>query len=386
MQHPGHEPASARHVPALDGVRGLAILVVLVDNSSFAQQAGNDLLLKVVHALAPTGWIGVQVFFVLSGFLITGILADSLGEPRFFRNFYIRRTLRIFPLYYAVLIVTFFVVPLVVHLPEWAAVAHRNQWWYWLYAANWGQPFGNEIPGLPHFWSLAVEEQFYLAWPLLVFLLARRRVVGLCVLIIAVTPLIRLALNLLGLPPQTAYQFTIARWDALATGALLALLIRDVPGRTWLTHRARTVAVWCAAGLGALVLYEHGFHEDDLMVQVVGQTLIALLSAWLIYASVAPTTGVEHHVRKVMALPWLRFFGKYSYAIYVFHFPIQKVLSVYATNGLNTGSGGEKLLKLGAYLALVLTLSTAAALVSWRVLEKPCLDLKNRLAPRQQVA
>jgi peptidoglycan/LPS O-acetylase OafA/YrhL len=379
------EPLSGRHFLAADGVRGLAILVVLVHNSAYIERSSTSFLLKLTGALTATGWVGVELFFVLSGFLITGILVDALGSPRYFRNFYIRRTLRIFPLYYAVLILAFFVVPRLANVPAWTAVARANQWWYWSYLANWGDVLGHGIVELAHFWSLAVEEQFYLVWPLLVFALSRRGMVGLCVTMLATTPLIRLLLHLLGFPALAGYEFTIARWDALAAGALLALLMRDESGMLWLAHRMGQVTALAAGSLGLLTLYEHGFHADDLAVQVGGQTLIALLSASLVYYCVAPPGGAARRVQQVMSARWLRYFGKYSYAIYVFHFPIHRILSYYAADELNTGDAIARFLKLVIYLAFVLGLSTLAALVSWRVIEKPCLDLKNRLAPRREL-
>jgi peptidoglycan/LPS O-acetylase OafA/YrhL len=138
-----------------------------------------------------------------------------------------------------------------------------------------------------------------------------------------------------------------------------------------------------AGALCVLTLYEHGFHADDLSVQIGGQTLIALLSASLVYYCVAPPTGAAMSVQRVMSAAWLRFFGKYSYAIYIFHFPIQKILSFYLADELNAGGATIRFLKLAVYLGCVLGLSTLAAMVSWRVLEKPCLDLKDRLAPRR---
>jgi peptidoglycan/LPS O-acetylase OafA/YrhL len=379
------EPISARHFPAADGVRGLAILAVLFHHSAWIEQPGTSLVLKLTRATAATGWIGVELFFVLSGFLITGILVDALGSPRYFRNFYIRRTLRIFPLYYAVLILGLFVVPYLANVPEWTALARKNQWWYWTYTSNWGDTLGHTITGFLHFWSLAVEEQFYLCWPLLVFVLPRRQMIGLCAILLLTTPLIRLLLELPWFPAEAGYSWTIARWDALAGGALLALLLREEAGRSWLGRKIRPATAAFAVALGLLALYEHGFHEGSLPVRIVGQSLIALLSASLIYYCVAPAGPRASAVQKVMSAGWLRFFGKYSYAIYVFHWPIQFILTPYAADALNTGDTATRFLKLVTYLACVLGLSTLAALVSWRVLEKPCLELKDRLAPRREI-
>jgi peptidoglycan/LPS O-acetylase OafA/YrhL len=378
-------PLSARRFPAADGVRGLAILVVLVHNSAFVERSSTALLLKLTTAITATGWTGVELFFVLSGFLISGILVDSVGAPRYFRNFYIRRVLRIFPLYYSVLFVALFVVPHIASVPAWTAVARKNQWWYWGYLSNWGDAFGHGLPGFPHFWSLAVEEQFYLVWPLLVFVLSRRRMIGLCALIMVAAPLVRLWLHFAGFPAQAIYEFTIARCDGLAAGALLALLLRDDFSRPRLARWMRWLTPACAAALVVLTLYEHGFHADDLAVQVGGQSLVALLSTALVYYCVSVPTGAATRVQKIMSAGWLRFFGKYSYAIYVFHVPIHRLLSFYVADALNTGDGVTRFIKLMGYLGCVLLASTLAAIVSWRVLEKPCLDLKDRFAPRGEL-
>ncbi len=375
-------PLSARRFPAADGIRGLAILAVVLHNSEFVERSSTAFLLKLTGAITATGWIGVQLFFVLSGFLITGILVDAVGTPGFFRNFYIRRTLRIFPLYYAVLIFALLVLPHIANVPDWTMVARKNQWWYWSYLSNWGGVFRHSIPGFTHFWSLAVEEQFYVAWPVLVFVQSRRRLVALCAVLIATAPLIRIGLHLAGLPTQAGYELTVARWDGLAAGALLALLLRDASLQESLARWIRQMTLASLCALAPLVLYERGSNADDLLVQLAGQSLIALLSASLVYYCVATPAGDAPGVQRLMSAAWLRFFGKYSYAMYVFHFPIQHVLALYLADTLNAGGPTARFLKLMAYLACVVVLSTVAAMISWRVLEKPFLDLKDRIAPR----
>ena len=379
---PDRPPLSARRFPAADGIRGVAILMVVLHNAEFVERSSPGFLLKLTGAITATGWVGVQLFFVLSGYLITGILVDALGSAEYFRRFYIRRFLRIFPLYYTVLFLAIIVFPHFANVPEWTAVARRNQWWYWGYLSNWGDIVGHSVPAFTHFWSLAVEEQFYLAWPLLMFVLSRRGATALCVIMLMVTPLIRLSLHLLGLPQQAAYEFTVARWDALAAGALVALLMRDAPLQHTLARWIGRITGASLGALAAIVAYERGFHANDLIVQVAGQSLIALLSASLVYYCVADTTGTAVRVQRVMSVEWLRFFGKYSYAIYVFHFPIQHVLGSHLGDKLNAGDQSTRFIVLVMYLACIVGMSTVTAIVSWNLLEKPFLDLKDRLAPR----
>ena len=149
-------------LPELDGIRGLAILVVLLHNVGYFDEPADSLALKLLRVAFGAGWTGVQLFFVLSGFLITGILLDTKRDAHYFRSFYLRRILRIFTLYYLTLAVAFVLLPHLVDLDEWPARARHSQSWYWTYLINWTGPFLGAVPGFPHFRSLAIDEQFYL--------------------------------------------------------------------------------------------------------------------------------------------------------------------------------------------------------------------------------
>src|SRR5262245_13745 len=172
-------------VPALDGLRGLAILPVMlthfVSDGDLSPVSKVD---EIVSATLTLGWVGVELFFVLSGFLITGILLDSRGAPHYFRNFYIRRTLRIFPLYYGFLALWLGVLPLFYKWPNDVLKVVSipvSPVWSWAYLTNIVQALHDDWragpPYTTHFWSLAIEEQFYLVWPTVVFLFSRRRLV-----------------------------------------------------------------------------------------------------------------------------------------------------------------------------------------------------------------
>ena len=168
VESPQNPSAPLAHIPALDGLRAFAILLVIVRHASLEQGAASR---GFLGALGNAGWMGVDLFFVLSGFLITRILIQSKGSTYYFRNFYLRRSFRIFPLYYAVLVGLFVVAPIASHSPAVQELA-RHQIWYWTYTVNFLAANTNgEACGLHtvHFWSLSVEEQFYLIWPAVVF-------------------------------------------------------------------------------------------------------------------------------------------------------------------------------------------------------------------------
>ena len=202
-----------KHILALDGLRGMAILGVILFHAA-VEYAPSTLSGKALGAVFNVGWGGVDLFFVLSGFLITGILLETRGTAGFFRNFYARRTLRIFPLYYGVLFVIFVVLP---HYrpfdtPGLQTIA-RNQGWFWTYLTNFGfivhgSVFGNsDWLLLNHFWSLAVEEQFYLVWPLLVYLLSGRSLRVICVFLFVEALFLRSGLAVMHQRPGIYFEY-----------------------------------------------------------------------------------------------------------------------------------------------------------------------------------
>ena len=225
-------PGRVRY-PALDGLRGAAILMVMACHYAM-QVPGKGVFARGAQAVALKGWAGVDLFFVLSGFLITGILYDAKGQSHYFRNFYARRTLRIFPLYYGILVVELLILLVIkfgfphawlhLHNPQklWAAMP-----WLWTYTTNIGQSFFHLHTVLEgHFWSLAVEEQFYLVWPLLVFLLPWHGLIKACAALVVTAFLVRAALAA-NASSFAAYSLTPCQFDALGLGALAALLVRD---------------------------------------------------------------------------------------------------------------------------------------------------------------
>jgi peptidoglycan/LPS O-acetylase OafA/YrhL len=288
------------HIPVLDGLRGVAIALVLVYH--FSQAAGVPKESKGWFAhIAGVGWSGVDLFFVLSGFLITGILYDIKESPTYFRSFFARRILRIFPLYYGLLIVVFGIIPLVA--PSLAAEAQPvadRQGWLWAYGANFC--LAREGPGsltagwcrLSHFWSLAVEEHFYLVWPLVVYLLGRRSLLYFCGAVMVVALTLRVALVWAGRSPMAIVVLTPCHMDTLALGAFVALAARGPGGLGPFRRAAPLVALTSAALLTALFIRNRGLEPmQDPLTQTAGYSLVALFCAALLVLTVTAPPGAS---------------------------------------------------------------------------------------------
>ncbi len=301
-------------MPALDGFRGWAVLAVMLYHFAMplVGQQHSRAWWAALH-LMLTGAYGVDMFFILSGFLITGILLDAKSGPHYFRNFYMRRVLRIFPLYYGVLAVCFgllwWTAPIKPFVP--------HQAWLWLYATNFsGLKDVSFQPIFDHFWSLAVEEQFYLVWPLVVLLLSRRSLVAVTAMMALFSVVLRCGLiksNLMS--DELAASLTPCRLDGLAMGSLLAALSR---GPLRLSGIARPAGWLAAAGAGVFVACKILVHSSGGMWGMLGVGLFAVVLA--LTGALALAAGGAGFCAKLFSVAPLRFFGKYSYGLYVFHF------------------------------------------------------------------
>ena len=279
--------------------------------------------LSIFHVL-QFGWTGVDLFFVLSGFLITGILLDTRASGNYFRSFYSRRSLRIFPLYYLVVGVYLLSLPLQAKIPVLAANLPdpRVGLSYLVYLNNWFVPILHRSGGtIGYLWSLAVEEQFYLLWPLLVFKLPRQAFLRVCVSICVLLPLLRLLIDPHPSLPASDFVFmnTTTRMDSLVWGALAALLVRSP------VHfvRLRPMLPWIASASAAILLVIafplHELYTRKFYTQSIGYTVLAIGFAALLLL-VYHSDSVDGTFAKLLRWPLLTQFGRYSYAIYVFHY------------------------------------------------------------------
>jgi peptidoglycan/LPS O-acetylase OafA/YrhL len=376
---PASLPGLKVHVPELDGVRGMAVLLVVLYHLQLFARVGDQGTLY--GWVASIGWSGVDLFFVLSGFLITGILLDSRYKEKYFQNFYARRVLRIFPLYYVVVGAVFVGGPaLLWHFSHDNALIARSvkpgsQVFAWTYTFN--LPFAfdpNRVSKLiAPLWSLSVEEQFYLVWPLAVYLLRPQALRSVCLALIGGALMVRVAFAVAG-NTNAAYALTPCRSDALALGALLALTVRAPGGIEKIRRWGWKICLVALVGVTAATLIRGTDFKDSIIVTA-GISLVGLLYAAALGTVVSAPEGSR--VRSGLRLCPLRFLGKYSYAIYMFHQAIITVL-LKRTSPASLATQLHSILAGDvAFCLIVGTASVVAAMASWWLLEKRFLALKR---------
>ena len=359
---------SAARLPSLDAVRGIAILIVVVHHVTQACWPSASAHSSAIRKLLYTGWIGVDLFFVLSGFLITGILLDTKNSPRYFRSFYARRVLRIFPLYYVVLSLILLAADNSWRIGQ--LVPKPELWkWYYLYLNNWlGPDLAPNIIG--HFWTLAIEEQFYVLWPLAVCLLPRRFIAYACLggiaLSVGVSEFITVSHSSLDLLRNTVTR----GFPTLLTGAVLACVVRDHP----LGSKARK---WIyAAGAFCLVTFVLGEYlpKQPQIWELTWPLRLAIgFGAIVLFAFVK-----DQQMRKTGGLlgsTILRNCGKYSYGIYVYHVPILGVGLLILPHFFR--DIGRSTVASALYDCGVMLVTYAVAFLSFHLFEKRLLSFKR---------
>ena len=310
----------------LEGLRGIAIVLVTLHHfwpdagAFFAQWA----------PLAHLGWIGVDLFFVISGFLIGGILLDTRHDARYFGNFYARRVLRIFPLYYLLVLTLFAVVPIgqaIVHqLPYGDTGFVRESGspvWYLLFAGNIRESITGVEPAymLAPLWSISIEEQFYLLCPLLVRWLDLSALKRVLAALVVLSPLFRLVMFIL-FPENERIQYlsTIARLDNLSVGVWLAVVARSGAA---LPAWALSVLLPMLTGLGVVVFALGGFDRTAFFCRVFGYSFLAMyfyvVVAWALQWRGRPAAAL-------LRMRWLVYLGGICYGLYILQRPSEVVL------------------------------------------------------------
>ena len=358
---PGHSPhgASAEpRVPELDGLRGLACLTILVYHFR--------------PALVPYGWASVDLFFVLSGYLITTILIRHAGAPRLLWNFYARRGLRIWPVYYLTILALAIAGPWLPRPTDWAGLAY-----YLTYTQNLPLYWSGQVPAFSpyagHLWTLANEEQFYIIWPLLVVMLGRRGVIPLGLGLAALSVWARAR----GFSPL----LLLARADGFALGGILAAMLANPEKVTrQLTAHRRGFA---ALTLIAIVVVAGAMARGVLPTFGRPPTgaAFSVLAINLVFAGLVGLVATHAGSRAVAWLrrPRLVHLGTLSYGLYVYHYIIlalsDDMLVAYRGYGRTSPIN----------VPVILLIYVAAA-VSWAWFEKPILELKARFAYQSSTA
>ena len=370
-------PPPPGFIPALDGLRGLAIILVLLHHLTYYRPtAGID---AVIGDVIFFFWTGVDLFFVLSGFLITGILLDTRDGDGYFKNFYARRVLRIFPLYYLVLFIAFVVLPQfpAVHqvvIAQDLSVDLPPQWPYWFYLTNFSVAEYGWVHGwLDVAWSLAIEEQFYLIWPLVIWLCPPRLMAWLCTGIFIAEVFARSFARASDVDVLPIYVVTWFRVDGLVLGALLAVARRKglMPA---LGRLAPYVTIAAVAGLVAVTIMGGHTWWWNRRMQQFGYSLIAVLAGTMLVAAISrPPTSLWP---RMLSAGWLRAFGKYSYCLYLIHLPVMRTIREYVFDPADYA-----MLAPWVGQALFYVIATAPAVglswLSWQVFEAPILSLKK---------
>jgi len=363
--------ASKIHIAALDGVRAIAILMVIVYhalNGLPAMTSSQNVFLNVFEQ----GWVGVDLFFVLSGFLITGILMDVRTPVHALRNFYARRALRIVPVYAAFLLFSLWIAPRIgtMHVEE-VAQLRSTQLWYWTYSQNilvalhsWQ---ATSFP-LAHLWSLSVEEQFYLLWPFAALLLSpvalRRTAVG-C---IVAAEVFRLAFILLGAGGQFNFVMLPCRMDSLAAGALLACAYRDAALWSRFLNARKWLALAAVVPLIVIPLYRHKFSSQAPLEQLFAFPAIVALASVVVGSAVG---GADW-----LSSTGMRFIARISYGMYVWHLVVMRLI----VNVQRVPDAASPQMWWVFYLARAMGTvggTVLLALLSWYVIEQPFLRLKR---------
>lgn len=388
----------------LDGLRGLGILLVVIAHARLVWLAETapihgweTRLLQVLDF----NWIAMEWFFAMSGFLVTGILLRTRSDARFFRNFYARRILRIFPVYYGFLAFYLLVLPRLMNLTDNPESAYtyvaQHQGWYWTYTANFLiAKHGAWLGEMSHFWSLSVEEHFYLLWPLAVYFLRGRSILIVSAGAIVISTALRAYLTWwVGLPTVSVYVMTVTRLDSILMGSMLAVLIgarADVSRLLWLRAPLSALSVifapilvWLYAREGHFTAFGEAARTQQQghlypAVAVFGYLMVGIMSCALIVWLL--TGGERNPLVRLFSLRALRALAPYSYAIYVVHFLVLGMFHQSPFSMLNLSEAlGSRALGLFAGFTLQLLVILGVAWLSWHGCEKHVLKLKQYFEP-----
>lgn len=377
---PPHAPAAGepQRIPALDGIRGLAILLVLVHH--YVATVDHGQLAPVAQAIVSMSaftFVGVDIFFVLSGFLIGGIILRNGHEEGFLKRFYVRRAARLLPVYLLVVALYAIASPYLLSAPtpggDYLVKGSGDAlplWTYLTYLQNVAMASSGQWGGiwLAATWSLSVEEQFYLFAPVLLLVVPRRHLAAVLIGLALLSPVIRIALIVITENWVASYVLLPARWDSLIVGILGALAFQSVEGRTWMAQRSAVLrGAFFVLGAAMLLMMVCGLPAKHPIMITLGLSVVALFGLSLIAVALTEPGSVVARAMRNRQLVWL---GGISYGVYLIHHPMLSLVR-WSYDGAKPRLDDLTSVLL-TLLALALTL--ALATLSWRFFEKPILS------------
>lgn len=357
---------SPHRIACLDGFRGFAILMVTVFR--FGSHAfTEDLVGRLPSKIFLIGTAGVDFFFVLSGFLITGLLLDAKEtSDHYYSRFYVRRALRIFPLYFASLFLFLVVLPFLGNTKVTDTI-DGSTLHLWIYTTNLAVAWNNEwcFGCMNHFWSLAIEEQFYLVWPVAIALLRPKKILTLCIASFVILAVSRVCFSIADLGDASEKSFTLFRMDGLLLGAIASIHFRNQSIKSSAVGRSR----WNIGLIACLGCYGMSLllGNNDYTIRY---TIVSLLATCLLLSVLS--SEPESWQRKIFEIGWLRSLGKYSYAMYIFQGPLVPLADAYV-------SPNKTIANAGLYTLTMFATTYLISVLSWYAFERWFLELKERI-------
>ena len=365
-----------RRIPQLDGLRGIAIGLVLLHHYIFQLHPPMpDWLSAVLLPIAELGWSGVDLFFVLSGFLIGGILVDARASPNYYRTFYVRRSFRILPLYSLLVFIGFLLVELGSHGGAAMKGVSLNPapWrYYFTFTQNFYFAQHTDIINyLQITWSLAVEEQFYLTLPLLVRKIDENKLLGVVIGMAIFFGVLRTALYWSGsINPMQAYVLPFCRFDSLFIGVACALLQRRPAVQSWLEKHPRLLIGAVLASASVFFFMDHRLWTKNIFLHTAGFSIIAIFYACVMMLVLIQPTGV---LARALTYKPLMQLGIISYCVYLIHGSVLVLADKLLRLVLNLSD-------VELWLAIVIgaVMTILVALASWKVFELRMIGLGHK--------
>lgn len=359
---PGFKPLdidykAGEYVKELDGWRFIAVIGVI--------------LLHYAPRFFIGAWVVMDLFFVLSGFLITGILLDTKHKKGYYKNFIVRRVIRLFPLYYLCLFILLFLVP-----QSYFDMSYyrQHQAWYWLYVPNWLISLHGWSPtkAIDHFWSLGIEEQFYIIWPLFVWLFSTKQLIRFCIFLFCASFIFRNIGLQLGFVMPFPYVNTLARMEPIALGAIVAILVRTNKG---ILERWALLATLIAfVGTAIAFIVAGTFHMENAVHYSINYTIVDILFAGLLTITLSKNLPIW--IRRFFTHPVIRSIAGMTYCLYVFHNPIHAILKYKYLPQLQQYTGSDTMGYIWMFvIGMAITLPLCYAIHRW--IEAPLWKLKK---------